>query len=584
MGLLGFLLASLVQFSNAGWRNECNVEGVEVEVTFHGSRPPAEGVCRVAFLTHEDIILSGPGEPFGNPDVVFTDSLQAIRFAGRRDNVHFIENVSAFEIHADLDKVMLGKTKLLSVLVPPVERWDDLTRSIVQQAELVIPKHIYFDDGTPEAYEHAFLNYRFSLVAESANHTISEAFVRSVGLHTVALFNGFVEVGAMVFNGVADFFDQPFNFTDTLETVRKHNEHLGALWHYQRILQDQLQYRYNRPFAERIMSQACTLCRLHAWKTPENDHQLPVFVGIYSARENFEKRQVVRQTWGRLLRESFGIRYLFFLGEPPEGASAEDVRARKEADQHGDVIFLDTLEGYRMNSQKGLLFLQWIALHTEAEFLLKVDDDVYFRPAPLLVQLQSKPPTQYVWGYWDYISPVPREEEHHFFNTIEDFPFDVFAPYPRGVVRVLSMDIVRMMAEAGRKGKFNMIYGDDPCIGVHFRQLLFDKEEPLPSLTIDDFDNKVFAMEPSCHRKLWSKMTNRTWAVHHVSPEQILCMWNVDVREGYYHDAAGTLSYNPDVPLNEFPSLCECETDPAFYDRTDMDDLKEQTDAILYND
>lgn len=32
-----------------------------------------------------------------------------------------------------------------------------------------------------------------------------------------------------------------------------------------------------------------------------------------------------------------------------------------------------------------------------------------------------------------------------------------------------------------------MIYGDDPCIGVHLRQLLFDSVEPLPSLTLDDF-------------------------------------------------------------------------------------------------
>ena len=45
---------------------------------------------------------------------------------------------------------------------------------------------------------------------------------------------------------------------------------------------------------------------------------------------------------------------------------------------------------------------------------------------------------------------------------------------------------------------------------MHLRQLLFDPAEPLPSLTLDDFDNRVFAMEPSCHHNLWSKMTNRS--------------------------------------------------------------------------
>mmetsp|Transcript_416 Transcript_416/g.1157 ORF Transcript_416/g.1157 Transcript_416/m.1157 type:complete len:239 (-) Transcript_416:72-788(-) len=238
-----------------------------------------------------------------------------------------------------------------------------------------------------------------------------------------------------------------------------------------------------------------------------------------------------------------------------------------------------------MNSRKGLLFLQWIALHSEAEFLLKVDDDVYFRPAPLLDQLMSKPLAQYAWGYWDYISPVPREEGHHFHNTYEDFPFEVFAPYPRGVVRVMSMDLVRLLAEAGRQGKLRMIYGDDPCIGVHLRQLLFDPDEPLPSLTLDDFDNRVFAMEPSCNKNLWSKMNNRSWAVHHVSPEQIQCMWNVDLRDGYYVETPRGLRHNEeDFPNDGLPSLCECATDPAFDARTDMDDLKQQTDEILFGE
>jgi hypothetical protein len=126
---------------------------------------------------------------------------------------------------------------------------------------------------------------------------------------------------------------------------------------------------------------------------------------------------------------------------------------------------------------KGLLFLEWIAQHSGAEFLLKVDDDVYLRPAPLLEQMRARPPVQYVWGYFDYVSPVPREEGHPFCNTEAEFPFDVFPPYPRGVVRVLSMDVVRHLARASEKGRLRMIFGDDPCIGVHLRQLMFDEVE-----------------------------------------------------------------------------------------------------------
>merc|ERR1712060_994553 len=182
-------------------------------------------------------------------------------------------------------------------------------------------------------------------------------------------------------------------------------------------------------------------------------------------------------------------------------------------------------------------------------------------------------------------SPVPREEADNFYNSEDEFPFKVFPPYPRGVVRVLSMDVVRLLARASREGRLRMIYGDDPCIGVHLRQLLFDPVEPLPSLTLDDFDNKVFAMEPSCHPNLWSKMTHRTWAIHHVSPEQILCMWSIDNQAGYYVETPAGIRHAGETapPPDMLPDLCACADDPSFEERTDIDTLQLETNRILFD-
>ncbi|CAK9050506.1 unnamed protein product [Durusdinium trenchii] len=124
---------------------------------------------------------------------------------------------------------------------------------------------------------------------------------------------------------------------------------------------------------------------------------------------------------------------------------------RREMEEHNDLVFLPVTEGYRMNSRKGLLFLEWIAARAEAEFLLKTDDDVYLRPTPLLRQLERRIPAQYAWAIFDYISPVPRDEDDNFYNPEETFPFPVFPPYPRGVVRVLSMDVVRLLAKASQE-------------------------------------------------------------------------------------------------------------------------------------
>lgn len=569
-----------------GWKSECEVEGVDVQVTLHAPAPVEEQFagsvqkCQVAYLDHMD--LQDPKMDLSGTDVIFTDSLQHAPFAGRSGPVHFIENVSAFFVPDDLDHVMRNKHELLSILLPSSEAWTDLAQTIYSQAQVLMPDHIYFDDGTLEMHTQAFERYRFSLIADGLeNRTISLPMVRSVAFHTIPLFNGFVELFAMAFNGVADFIDVNFDLSQTLDTCKKHNEHLGALWHYHRIVQDQMQYRYNRPFEERLLSQACSVCRLRA----DPSHPPPLaFVGIYSARKNFGKRQAIRETWGRILLDKYNMRYKFFLGGAPEGATREDVQVRHELAVHEDLVFLDIEEGYRMNSRKGLLFLEWIAMRSEAEFLLKVDDDVYFRPVPILEKLQRRPPAGYIWGYFDYVSPVPREEGDHFFNTWEDYPFEVFAPYPRGVVRVLSMDLVRLLAKASRAGKLRMIYGDDPCIGYHLRQLLFDPEEPLPSITLDDFDNKVFAMEPSCHPNLWSKITKRTWVIHHVSPEQIRCMWSADVQAGYYGSEAGKIVVNGEVSPHELPDLCGCATDPSFEERTDLDNLQAETNRILYDE
>ena len=88
--------------------------------------------------------------------------------------------------------------------------------------------------------------------------------------------------------------------------------------------------------------------------------------------------------------------------------SEQDERVRAEICVHDDIVVLSVQEGYRMNSQKGLLFLEWVAKHSVAEFLVKADDDVYLRPAPLLDQLRLRPPVGYAWGFFDYFFGSPR--------------------------------------------------------------------------------------------------------------------------------------------------------------------------------
>ena len=254
-----------------------------------------------------------------------------------------------------------------------------------------------------------------------------------------------------------------------------------------------------------------------------------VFVGVYSAQENVQKRQAIRRTWARPVR-THGFDLKFFLGRP----HAHLVHVKAENAIHKDVILLDVQEGYRWNSIKGLMFLEWCAMNVLARFIVKADDDVYLRPEPLVLLLKRRPSFGYVWGYFDYFSPVPEDEHHAFFNSEDIYPFAVFPPYARGLLRVLSADVVAALANMSLAGKLPVIYGDDPCFGVHLRYLR-DDMPGLPMLTLDDRDSyRIFAMEPSCNPALWSHASQRSWIIHHVSPEQVECMWAADLDAGMY--------------------------------------------------
>jgi hypothetical protein len=156
------------------------------------------------------------------------------------------------------------------------------------------------------------------------------------------------------------------------------------------------------------------------------------------------------------------------------------------------------------------------------KYLIKTDDGIFWNPNGLIHKLQNIQAAHgYVWGFIDYISPVPRNAPNNFYNSYELYPFPTFPTYPRGLVRVVSMDIVAAIAHKADRKELRMITGDDPCFGVHLRQIV----DLVPSIIIDDFDSYIrFGMEPTCNQSAWRPVTNSTWVVHHVTAQQIKCL------------------------------------------------------------
>ncbi|CAL1141175.1 unnamed protein product [Cladocopium goreaui] len=507
-------------------------------------------------------------------DLVFTDDLQQVPFAARHGNRVFLERLEMPRLGEAMDSILQMKDHLLSVLLPREGSiaWEDpQTRVIADQVMQVIPKHVYVDEGSLSSLEDAFRAYRFSLIVDD-ERSVSQALIHSIAWGSIPLFNGFSHLLAMLPRVVFPWNRSHFRIDQLLNFLPEINEEIGSLWQQHRLLQDQLLYRYATDFQSTLKAFSCTLCETMVAKpgksTAKGRSSIPtIFVGVYSASGNFEKREVVRGTWGRIFQKR-GFRVKFFLGQPPETLARE---VKSESHEHQDLVLLDVQEGYQWNSLKGLRFLEWCSSNVLAEFLVKVDDDVYLRPLPLISLLEHRPPAGYVWGYFDFFSPVPREEGQAFYNSEATYPFDAFPPYARGLVRALSMDVVHGLATLSREGKLPVISGDDPCFGVHLRYLR-DDPRMIPRMTLDDRDSyRVFAMEPSCNPGLWSHVTPRSWVIHHVSPEQVQCMWDADVEAGLYQVSGSTVEL-PMVAQRaaqqaaSFATVAEMQEPPAFPD------------------
>lgn len=450
--------------------------------------------------------------------------------------------------------IVSNKSQALSFLFPPKEAWDGTLEALYEEAK-ALGQAVYIDDGGAETHIAASKDSHYTWILEARNESLHPAFVRAIGQHSIPIFSGWVLFTNMFHNAVVRYPVKRGSVPEFLWQLRlmraaKEDDKM-VKYHY--MIRDILTYRYRIPFPERLRAAACTLCK------PRRPFAV---VGVYSARRNFDKREAVRRTWGRVLAEH-GISVTFFLGSAGNASSlsaaeeAEEAKTAAEAQRFGDIVRLPVPEGYTRNAQKGVEFIRWFADNwPNATFCIKVDDDIYWRPEGILRMLKNRVPFRYVWGFLDLNSPVPREKADAFFHSRDEWPDDVFPTYARGALRVLSMDIVLQLAAASRIQRPLLVTGDDPSLGVHMRQLVLYGGT---FLQMDDRGaNTRFSMEPTCKTEgAYCPLKNTTWVVHHVSAKTIRCMFREDLRAGYYHrpERGGPLR----APATEFfPSLCGC--------------------------
>ncbi|XXG60884.1 hypothetical protein AAC387_Pa04g2685 [Persea americana] len=118
-----------------------------------------------------------------------------------------------------------------------------------------------------------------------------------------------------------------------------------------------------------------------------------VVIGINTAFSSRKRRDSIRETWmpqgeklQQLEREK-GIVIRFMIGHSATSKSILDRAIDSEESQHNDFLRLEHVEGYHELSAKTKIFFSTVVAKWDAEFYVKVDDDVHVNLGALATTL-----------------------------------------------------------------------------------------------------------------------------------------------------------------------------------------------------
>jgi Galactosyltransferase len=221
----------------------------------------------------------------------------------------------------------------------------------------------------------------------------------------------------------------------------------------------------------------------------ESNSSALLAIGIMSARENAEKRMLMRQTWFTLMNKSIQIGderkrvgdlvvAKFIVGEhgcavphvhrvnmkcdwkSDIGAAnrtkltVEESRRQaklsvaliEEAARYGDIVLLDHLDDYRGLARKVVHFYAFVSKYVRTRWLLKTDDDALVLVdkvvRELLTNTQLIDAKRTMWSRMRTTEIRQRSGKHK--ETV--YPLDHYPPFPTSTACAMTSDLAALLA------------------------------------------------------------------------------------------------------------------------------------------
>ena len=155
---------------------------------------------------------------------------------------------------------------------------------------------------------------------------------------------------------------------------------------------------------------------------------------------NFERRQLIRKTWGADHSIESKWKTVFLMGK--NNIEREMENATAEARVFGDIIQSDYQEHFWNMSYKVAMGFEWAVKYCNFYFILKADDDVFVNTLGLVnfLRKHTTPMSKLYTGNIMIGSPVLRNGRYGV--TPEEYNETVYKPYCSGGGYILSRDVV----------------------------------------------------------------------------------------------------------------------------------------------
>ncbi|XP_078355395.1 beta-1,3-galactosyltransferase 5-like [Oculina patagonica] len=158
---------------------------------------------------------------------------------------------------------------------------------------------------------------------------------------------------------------------------------------------------------------------------------------------NFDRRQLIRKTWGADFSISPRWKTVFLLGKNSNDKEMED--ASKESQIYGDIVQADYHEHFWNMSYKVAMGFEWSVKYCTFHYLLKADDDVFVNTLGLMDFLTkyTTPRRKFYTGNIMIGSVVLRDGRYGV--SPEEYNETIYKPYCSGGGYVLSRDVVEKL-------------------------------------------------------------------------------------------------------------------------------------------